>query len=373
MAGISTALKRVVDWPVLLPAAALSLAGLVFIGSAGEAMGPAGSGFASRQAIWMLIGLGAYAATVVLGLKRLLRLAPALFAGACLALVLVLRLGSASHGARRWFAAGPIAVQPSEFAKVAFLLFFAAAAARLPVRRVGGFLALAALAAAPAALVAAEPDLGTALVFLPVAGVMLWTAGARARHLALCVLLAALVTPLAWSRLKPYQRGRILAFLHPEAAPLAEGYQLLQSKEAVGSGGLFGRGLGRGTHNALNLLPERHTDFIFSVVAEEGGFVGATLVILGLFWLVFTAASTALSTPSLLGAALAAGVAALLAFQTTVNAGMACAVMPITGLPLPFLTYGGSSHLACWLACGLLSAVRLTDAENLVESPSERD
>ncbi|RKY15940.1 MAG: rod shape-determining protein RodA [Planctomycetota bacterium] len=346
-------------------ALAASVVGIVFIWSASSTAGR--DGFALRQVIWLAVAVAGYFGVVLFGGWRLRRAAVALFGVAVAALLAVLIFGEVVKGARRWIVVGPLRFQPSEFAKPVFVLLLAHLMALRKPQGVRGLVLPLGATALVAASVAAEPDLGTALVFLPVAGVVLFVCGLPRRWLLVGAALVAVAAPLGFGMLKPYQRQRLLAFLNPHKARLTEGYQILQSEVAVGSGGLWGKGLRCGVHNALNLLPERHTDFIFSVVAEEWGFAGSVLVLCLLFGLVFLGFRCAGVADNRFSAALGAGVATLMAVQTFVNVGMVTRMMPITGLPLPFVTYGGSALVSSWLCAGLLSVARACRREPLMD------
>jgi len=359
-------LKDRFDAAVFALALAASVVGIVFIWSASSTAGK--DGYAFRQVIWLFVAVAGYFGVVLFGGWRLRGVAFVLFGAAVAALLAVLLFGESVKGARRWVVMGPLRFQPSEFAKPIFVLLLAHLMALRKPQGVRSLVLPLGATAVVAALIAAEPDLGTALVFLPVAGVVLFVCGLPKRWLLVGAAVVAVAVPLGFQMLKPYQRQRLLAFLNPQKAQLTEGYQILQSEVAVGSGGLWGKGLRCGVHNALNLLPERHTDFIFSVVAEEWGFVGSVVVLCLLFGLVFLGFRCAGAADNRFSAALGAGVATLMAVQTFVNVGMVTRMMPITGLPLPFVTYGGSALVSSWLCAGLLSIARVCRREPLMDA-----
>ncbi|MCL6640627.1 MAG: rod shape-determining protein RodA, partial [Candidatus Rokubacteria bacterium] len=276
-------------------------------------------------------------------------------------LAAVLVVGDVRLGAQRWIPLGPFgAFQPSEVAKLALIVTLARhldVARTLPrMRALFPFLAHAAL---PALLIMRQPDMGTALVLVAILAAMLYVGGARPADLAGLGAAGAVVAPFFWQALHDYQRRRLTAFLDPAADPLGAGYALIQAKIAIGSGQLFGKGLFAGTQNVLRFIPEQHTDFIFTVVGEELGLAG-TLALLGLFlvW-IWRALGIAAGARDRLGALMAAGVAAMMLFHVVVNVGMTIGLMPVTGIPLPLVSYGGSSLLVTLAATGLLLGIRL--------------
>lgn len=276
-----------------------------------------------------------------------------------LLLVAVVAVGRSSLGAQRWIPLGPLGqFQPSEFAKIAIVVTLARHLTDRPgpYTSVRDLLPFLAHIAVPMILIFRQPDLGTAMVYGAIFAGMLYAGGARRRDLALLGVGAVAIAPLAWHILKGYQRRRLLSFLDPSLDPLGSGYGIIQSKIAVGSGMLWGKGLFAGTQNVLQFVPEHHTDFIFSVVGEELGFIGC-VVLLALFylWLVrgIRAATVARDR---FGALVAVGIVSMVAFHVFVNVGMTVGIMPITGIPLPFISYGGSALMTMvWSAALLLN------------------
>lgn len=274
-----------------------------------------------------------------------------------LAAVLVPALARTSLGAQRWISLGPLGqFQPSEFAKLAIVLTLAKHLADRP----GPYTSLVDLApflahiSLPMLLIFRQPDLGTALVYGAILLGMLYAGGARRRDLAALAGGGLLVWPILWHVLKDYQRRRLLVFLDPSLDPLGAGYGIIQSKIAVGSGRVFGEGLFAGTQNVLQFVPEHHTDFIFSVIGEELGFVGA-IVLLGLFLLWLSrGVRVAAQARDRFGALAAVGIVSMVAFHVFVNVGMTVGLMPITGIPLPFISYGGSALMTMLWATALL-------------------
>ncbi len=216
------------------------------------------------------------------------------------------------------------------------------------------------MAAIPMALVLKQPDLGTALTYVPVAAMALFLGGIQARHALMILLVAGVLMPTVWKfGLKSYQKERLTTFLHPEADSKASGYQLQQSKIAVGSGGIWGKGIGRGTQTQGSFLPEPHTDFIFAAWSEEHGFIGAVALLLLYFLVLMRLIHNAQTAPDRAGGFVVMGVVAVLLFHILVNAGMVVGFMPVTGIPLPLMSYGGSSLLFMFLALGIVMNIRM--------------
>ncbi len=284
-------------------------------------------------------------------------------------ILLVFIVGAEAKGSTRWIPLGFFNLQPSEIAKVGMIVVLAA---YLSERGRGELesqttLTTLGIAAIPALLVFIQPDFGTALVLAAVTMALLFLYGTRWLHFG--VIIAAItgslvmiieVLPLIGIQiLKPYQIDRLLVFLHPEHDPSGSGYHLLQSKIAIGSGMMAGKGLYQGTQTQLNFLPEHHTDFVFSVLGEELGFIGITILMALYVLVIWRGLRIAIISESLFGSLIAGGVVSMLLFQVFVNIGMTIGIMPITGIPLPFVSYGGSSMVANLLAIGLLESVHV--------------
>lgn len=341
--------RSVSAFSLLLVILALVAVGQVLLSSAVGAVGQS-SGLLSRQLLATGIGLAAMAFLALLDYDHWARHGPVIYGAAILALVTVLAAGTSAKGAQRWLDLGPLGqIQPSEPAKVMVLLL----TARLLSR--SAHLAWVALAAAlPALLTALQPDLGTAVIFVCVTLVQVFLAGYSGAYiLGFCALGVA---GAPWI-LRDYQKERLLLFLNPEQDPSGAGYNLIQSQIALGSGEVWGKGLYQGELHRLNFLPESHTDFIFAVLGEEFGLVGC-LSLLALYTLLIAFALVASDRArDDFGRLVAGGLAAYFAIQIWVNAGMAMGLMPITGLPLPFLSYGGSAQLTNLAAAGLLLSI----------------
>lgn len=319
------------------------------------------AGMHMRQVLWISIGLALMLAATLLDYHTLLDQAPALYVGTVALLAVVLVVGHTAFGSRRWIRLGDLTFQVAELAKLAIIIVLARYLSEIRTDRIllPDLIKVAFLAGIPMGMVALQPDLGTALTFVPIVAVGIFLAGLRARHAFAALLLGALLLPVGWQVLRPYQRERLLTFAHPQEDPLGSGYQITQSKIAVGSGGFWGKGVKQGSQNQLGFIPVRHTDFIFAAFAEEQGFAGvvvALLLYLMVFLRLFHNAQTAQDRA---GMFLVMGVLSLLAFHLLVNVGMVIGYMPVTGIPLPLMSYGGSVTLATFLALGLIMNVRL--------------
>lgn len=314
-----------------------------------------------KQALSLLLGVACYVGAALSDYRRLLKLALPAY-GACLLLLLLVHFaGHTALGARRWLSLGAFQIEPSELAKLALLLTLAHLLTvrqdRLRSPLTFGF--AIALAAPPVALVLLQPDLGTAMVFAALLAGLLFLGGASRLHLAAAAALVAVALPLLPHLLHGYQRRRLEIFLDPASDPLGAGYNLLQARIAVGSGGLAGEGWLHGLQGALGFVPERATDFIFAVYAEQFGMLGALLLI-GLFAaLVVRLAWSAAVAPDRFGYLLTCGVAVMLLFQVFENIGMNIGLTPIAGIPLPFISYGGSALVCNLAALGVVQSVML--------------
>ena len=315
-----------------------------------------------RQLYLLAVGLTGLLAALLMDYRRLADRSPLLYLGLVALLVYVLLFGRPVAGTRRWFFIGPLQVQPSELAKIVGALLLAkifseSRKERLDLKDV---LAPGAAIGLLALLIAVEPDLGTAFCLVPLFLTVVVLAGLRTRTLVVLTMLSLLAGGLAWRyALRDYQKLRIYSFLDPSLDPKGAGYQKIQSQIAVGSGGLFGKGITEGTQSRLGYLPARHTDFVLSVLAEEMGFVGVAAV-LGLYLLVlWRALEAAALARDRVGALLAAGLTSVLGFQVMYNVAMVGGLVPVKGLPLPFMSYGGASLLSYLVAVGLILNVRL--------------
>lgn len=343
-----------VHWGPLVAALALAAFGLVTIASASSELAV---DYLPRQGLWLMVGFLALLVALVIDYHALVDLAPVFYGVGLVLLVLVLFFGHEAGGARSWLSLGPVGFQPSEPAKLATALMvtrYLAGIQRAHLTLVEiAWVGL--MVAVPMVLIALERDLGGAAMLVPMLAGVLLVSGVRPRHLLTAALLGLLAGGALWSfGMRPYQRERILSFLAPESDPLGAGYQVRQSKIAVGSGQLLGRGYGQGTQSQLRFLPERHTDFVMAVLAEEWGFAGVG-VVLALYGLYITAsARIATRSRDRTGILLVVALLATIAFHALYNTAMVIGLLPITGIPLPFLSYGGSFTLVNFVATGLM-------------------
>jgi rod shape determining protein RodA len=312
-----------------------------------------------KQIYWVLAGVGAMFLMSLVNYQALLEQIHWFYIAAVASLLAVMIFGQKYLGARRWIKMpGGNHFQPSEWVKLILILAVAKYFADLQQRDLSwsDFMKAGAIVGIPMLMVLAQPDLGTSLTYLPIALMGLFLGGLHWKQAAVVVFLAALCMPLAWHHLKDYQKARLVSFLEPDADPQGSGYQVTQSLIAVGSGGLWG-GKGSQTHGAF--LPVPQTDFIFAAFAEEHGFVGALGVLLLYFIVLMRLTQNAQTAPDRAGTFVVMGVVAVLSFHILVNVGMVVGFMPVTGIPLPLMSYGGSSVLFMFLALGMVMNVRM--------------
>ena len=345
------------DWIFLLLVALVAGAGIVNLYSATANWAGAGTPVYLKQLFWFGLGLLIMIGICLFDYRHLEYLGYPAYGVVMLLLIAVLALGRTSMGATRWLSVGGISLQPSEVMKIVIILvlakYFSEKATPLGFS-LKELAAPGALLLIPALLVIKQPDLGTAMLLLAIGGSMTLFAGVRRSAmiwLGLCGVLAALG---GWFLLHDYQRQRIYTFISPERDPLGAGYHIIQSKIAVGSGGFFGRGFGKGTQAQLSFLPERHTDFAFSVFAEEWGFTGCLLLLALYLLIVLWGLYIARQANDRFGMFLALGVSAMLFWHIVVNLGMVIGLLPVVGVPLPLFSYGGTSMITTMTGVGLL-------------------
>jgi rod shape determining protein RodA len=286
---------------------------------------------------------------------------PIYFVGIVLLLV-VLFYGKYVGGSKRWLIIGPVSFQPSELVKIAVILALAHYYSKDAKTR--GFtlrelIRPAMIVMLPVILIVMQPDLGTAGLLVLIAGSITVFVKIERRSFAFLIACGTILVPLIWFFLKEYQKKRILVFLNPDRDPLGAGYHIIQSKIAIGSGMLSGKGYLKGTQNALSFLPEEHTDFIFSVLAEEWGFLGSIALVLLFLILIIWGLNVAYGCREPFGTILAVGVTAMIFWQAFINIGMSMGLLPVVGVPLPFVSYGGSSVLTTAISIGLLLNVSM--------------
>lgn len=350
---------RDLDWSLIAITLVLSAVGTLQIYS--TTRGTVWAAAWWKQALWVAAGLLLMWVLASIDYHTLVGHAYVYYVLALVGLVLVLLVGRTVSGGQRWLGFGPLYLQVSEFVKIVILLVVARYLAELKTERpeVRDLVRLGALIGVPVALVMKQPDLGTALTYLPILAVGVFLAGLRWKYVAVMMLAAVLLLPLGWLILQDYQKARLVSFLDPARDPRGSGYQTIQSKIAVGSGGMWGKGVARGSQTQLRFLPVPHTDFVFSAFAEEHGFVGV-VVVLGLYFvLLMQILQNAQTAPDRAGVFICMGVCALLLFHVLVNIGMVVGRMPVTGIPLPLMSYGGSNIWSTFLMLGLVHNVRL--------------
>ena len=345
-----------IRYDLSLPLLVLTLlsAGLLTLSTAAPELG-----FVVRQGVYAGVGLVACAAMLWLGRKRVMALAYPLYGLSVGLLVLTQLIGSEKNGARSWLDLGPLPeFQPSELAKIALILALAVALHERPIRGVLSYLRPVLLLLVPFGLVFLEPDLGSALVILAIGGGMLLVRGIPWKHLLLLSVVFGVALPtVVWPNLQPHQKTRLAIFMNPEADPKGSGYQVIQSRIAVGSGGLLGKGYKQGTQTQLGFIPYRYADFIYPAIAEEGGFVAAVALLLLyglLFWRLVTMAA---ECPYERDQLAITGVVSLLSFQVIVNVGVALGLAPVTGITLPLVSFGGTSLISTLLALCLVYVI----------------
>ena len=390
-----------VDFALILSLVGLIVLGLFTLYSSSHTTveGGLGSNFFLKQLIWVIIGFGAIIIIFFMPNRWIFASAYYLYGISLFFLILVIFFGKTGQGAERWLQVGPISFQPSEFAKLASILAVARFVSRdeVNLNTAKDFLFASLFIVVPFIVIVRQPDLGTSMVFVAIALPMLYWAGLKLSNLfliampilimlasfnfftflLLMVILVAylvfshrtklilissfllniamgLLTPVLWNHLKPYQRDRIKIFLNPEADPRGAGYQTIQSKVAIGSGGGMGKGFMQGSQTQLRFLPEQHTDFIYAVIGEEFGFVGALSGLILYFILLIRGVQIASLVRSKFNSIVAIGIVTLIAFHMIINIGMTVGLLPVTGLPLPFVSYGGSALVTNMVMIGIL-------------------
>jgi rod shape determining protein RodA len=351
------------DWWVFCLILAITACGLVALSSAVKfGTSDQQAALFTRQLVWYAAGTVAMVFAFLFNYKSYERWAHFIYLACLLLLIAVLFYGKYVAGSRRWLALGPVSIQPSEMIKLAVILVLAKYYARV-VRTDGiqmrELVTPVVLTALPFILIVRQPDLGTAMVVALIAGSMTLYVKIERRTLLVLAGSGALMIPLVWSVLKGYQKQRIMTFLDPERDPLGAGYHIIQSKIAIGSGMLTGKGYLKGSQNTLEFLPEQHTDFIFSVLSEEWGLVGGGLLLTLFLLILLGGLQIAQRSRDPFGTILAVGVTAMIAWQVFINIGMVMGLLPVVGVTLPFISYGGSSVITNMAGVGLLLNVSM--------------
>ena len=352
-----------VDWPVFLLTLALCGAGLLNIYSGTRVFSSSGIPLFYKQMIWILLGAGVFFLFSFLGGGVIEEMAWHIFVAVLALLLVVLLAGKVRGGAQRWISLGFFTFQPSEFAKIALVLVLA----RYFSGRydygglgVGDLLPAIGITLVPFLLVALQPDLGTAGVLLIILAAMMVIACVRLKVFLLVGAMGAAAIPGLWFAMKDYQKQRVLTFLDPGRDPLGAGYHVIQSKIAVGSGGVLGKGYLQGTQGSLRFLPEQHTDFAFAVFSEEWGFAGSILLLLLFLALIYRMFYLASRSQDRFASFACGGLASFLFAHVAINIAMVCGLFPVVGIPLPFVSYGGSSMLTNMMALGILANLSRT-------------
>ena len=351
------------DWVLLGLTIMFGFVGIVILYSAVTAGAPGPQKILCiKQLVWYFIGLVVMVVSFLFNYKILERWAYAIYVICIMLLIMVLFFGSYAGGARRWLILGPVSIQPSEIVKIAVIIILAryyskhANIGGLTLRELVTPLIFTLI---PFALIVNQPDLGTAILVILIACSMTVFVKIEKRSYIYITAFCFISVPLILFLLKGYQKQRILTFLNPDRDPLGAGYHIIQSKIAVGSGMISGKGFLQGTQNILAFLPEQHTDFIFSVLAEEWGFVGSLVVLLFFLMLVVRGLTIAYKCRDTFGAILASGITILIFWQIVINIGMVMGLMPVVGVPLPFISYGGSSIITMMICIGILMNISM--------------
>lgn len=325
-----------------------------------------------RQLVWVILGVFLFLFLSNFNYRRLWDMTYFLYGLAVILLLLVFILGITRLGAQRWLKFIWFNIQPSEIAKLIMVIFLAryystksTSDISLSTGRLGiwrAFILPFFFVALPVLLIIEQPDLGSGAMILLIFMAMVYLAGVRMRYIALFLLLVLLCLPVFWHFLRDYQQERLMVFLNPNIDPLGAGYTVIQSKIAIGSGGLFGKGWLAGTQSQLRFLPESHTDFIFATFAEEWGFFGCAVLLLLYYLLLSQGAAVSRNTGDGFGRLLASGITLLLGIQIFINIAMNLGLAPVVGLPLPLMTYGGSSIMVAFAGLGILANINKTRA-----------
>ena len=348
------------DWTLLLLVLAICSIGILSIYSAGFSASENNFPFYLKQIQWILLGLFFMIISYLIDYRVICQAAYLIYGISIALLIIVFFYGYTTHGSQRWLSAGFFAFQPSELMKLALIIvlahYFDNHNSNEPYKLRELFIPFV-IVLIPSLLIFKQPDLGTALIIILLCVSIIFFMGVNWKSFTIVLVSGLVLLPLGWYFLKTYQRDRLLTFLNPEHDPLGAGYHVIQSVIAIGSGGVFGKGFLNGSQTQLKFLPEQQTDFIFSVFAEEWGFIGAMVLAIMFMSLILWGLKIALHSRDLLGTILAFGITALIAWEVFINIGMVLGVLPVVGIPLPFISYGGSAMVCLMIAVGLLMNV----------------
>ncbi|PKN10670.1 MAG: rod shape-determining protein RodA [Deltaproteobacteria bacterium HGW-Deltaproteobacteria-7] len=348
------------DWTLCGLVLAICAIGIINIYSTGFSLSDNQSPLYLKQLQWILFGLFLMMITFLIDYRAINQAAYIIYAISVLSLIVVALFGHTANGAQRWISFGFVLFQPSELMKVSVIIvlarYFDDHKSNEPYLLRELFVP-AVMVLFPCVLILKQPDLGTALMIVIVAASIVLFIGMNWKSLLITAVSILVMLPMAWFFLKDYQKDRLLTFLSPEIDPLGTGYHIIQSMIAIGSGGFLGKGFLKGSQTQLKFLPEQQTDFVFSVFAEEWGFVGGLILMMMFISLIIWGLKIALHSKDLLGTILAFGITVLIAWQVVINMGMVLGMLPVVGIPLPFLSYGGSAIVSLLAAIGLLMNV----------------
>lgn len=358
------------NWGFLLLLAAIASMGFAMLYSVADG---SFSPWALRQMIRFAVGAGILIVVAMVDLRLWMQLAYPIYAIALVLVAAVDIVGVTGMGAQRWLSIGPLQIQPSEVMKIALLLALARYFHGLTldeVSRLRNLVIPVFIIIVPVGLVVKQPDLGTAILLSASGAVIFFAAGLRWRYFIFSGAAVLAAIPVVWSRLHDYQRNRVFTFLDPERDPMGAGYHILQSKIALGSGGVFGKGFMEGTQSHLNFLPEKHTDFIFTMLGEELGLVGGLLLLTLYFIVLMFSLNVSLECRNQFGRLLSLGVSVTFFFYVFINTAMVMGLLPVVGVPLPLVSYGGTSMLSLMFAFGLLMSVYIHRNQEIPRGPS---
>ncbi len=352
--AIKTYLKGM-DWALVTEVLALSAIGIFVVFSATSHNADI-SQLWKKQLFWFFISLFGMWLFSKIDYRFWIEASYIFYWVSILSLLAVLVIGDETNGARRWIKLGILSYQPSELAKLSVLLILARyiGSKTIELFFLGRFLQLMALLGIPLILILKQPDLGSALLLVPVSIILMYVGGIPFKWLTWLLVIGLASCPLVWHFLKDYQRERLEVFVNPQDDPLGAGYNIIQSVIAIGSGGISGKGYMQGTQTQLSFIPEHHTDFIFSVVGEEWGFVGCVIILVLYYFMIQRSFEISRKARDREGSLLALGIASMFAVQIIINVGMTVGLLPVTGLTLPFISYGGSSLVFSYAAVGIL-------------------
>ncbi len=351
------------DWVLFLIILLLACISITNMYSATYALSKAGSKIFKRHICWYGLAFLVFFLTLFFDYKNLSKWAYHIYILSVFLLILVLVWGKISSGSQRWFRIGFISFQPSEFAKISVAILISHILSEMPQKKdrytLRELWKIFLFTGIPFALILKEPDLGTALIILISSGTTTLLAGIKRSSLFILIISVLMLTPIVWTHLKDYQKKRVLTFINPNLDPLGAGYHITQSKIAIGSGMLFGKGFLKGSQSRLRFLPEQHTDFIFSVFAEERGFVGSFFLIFLYCLLILKGLNIAKNSRDKFGFYLAVSISVLLFWQIFINIGMVSGILPVVGTPLLLMSYGGSSLIFTMISVGILINIRM--------------